>query len=759
MRRHLGLTGALAALVTALPAAALVPSAPADAASRPGSRADRALTSLRAASGDALRVRRTADGTVGFLAARDGRSALKRPSGVTGPVGVARAQLTRFGAAFGLDGTTSRAVVTSALPSATGSVVRATQVVDGVPVFGGQVVTSLDEKQGVTAFTAATTPARQVAAPRVSQQRAAAVAVAATAKAHQVAARTLTASAQGRHLYDPRLVHVASDPLGVRPVWQFEVRDGSTIRETVLIGTGRGEVALHFNDAPDLLSRRICDNANRHTVSSAGNVPLCSTGAARIENGKPSRVSDVNYAYNNLGATAAAYRSIAGVDLTALVGRSYGGHKRLMSTVRWCYKDYPCPFDNAFWDGRQMVFGNGFAKADDVVGHELTHGFIEKTSNLFSYHQSGALNESLADTIGEIVDHRHGTESDASWIVGEDLGKAYVRYMANPTRGGQPDHIRSSLWDASDFYEDNGAVHQDDGVGNKTAYLISHGGTFNGQTVHGIDGSDTRLTKTGLLYLTAIPTITSGAQYADWADALEATCDQLASGATAGFTTGDCDNVRRADLATELRSAPLSSAAGPRQTALACPSGTVNLIGRDDDGDHSLGLDSSSPLWGIDDASQSVVPPYAESGTESVYGLDPDPQLGDPGSGSLVTGSFALPSATGGTYLHFHHAYGFDYDGRTYYDGGRVIVQKRVGSAWQEVTTGLVWKNGPTRRLEGTPSGVVAFGGDSHGWGSSRVDLSSLAGQTVRVLFRVQGDRDAGGPGWWLDDLRLYSCG
>ena len=69
-----------------------------------------------------------------------------------------------------------------------------------------------------------------------------------------------------------------------------------------------------------------------------------------------------------------------------------------------------------------MVFGTGYAAADDVVGHELTHGYVERTSGLFYLHQSGALNESLADTIGEIVDHRNpASDDDADWTIGEDL--------------------------------------------------------------------------------------------------------------------------------------------------------------------------------------------------------------------------------------------------------------------------------------------------------------------------------------------------
>ena len=72
-----------------------------------------------------------------------------------------------------------------------------------------------------------------------------------------------------------------------------------------------------------------------------------------------------------------------------------------------------------------MVYGDGFASADDVVGHELTHGVTEFSSHLFYYYQSGAINESLSDVFGEFVDlserrrHRHRRRSN--WQIGEDL--------------------------------------------------------------------------------------------------------------------------------------------------------------------------------------------------------------------------------------------------------------------------------------------------------------------------------------------------
>ena len=78
--------------------------------------------------------------------------------------------------------------------------------------------------------------------------------------------------------------------------------------------------------------------------------------------------------------------------------------------MRFCYpgsRPQDCPLQNAFWNGVGMFYGQGFASADDVVGHEMTHGVISHHADLFYWGQSGAINESLADVMGEIVDHRH----------------------------------------------------------------------------------------------------------------------------------------------------------------------------------------------------------------------------------------------------------------------------------------------------------------------------------------------------------------
>jgi bacillolysin len=763
-RRFTLLVGVVALAVTVAQATATMASAATpEAARQPGPRTDRGtdaqdgLDRLRDDATGKLRVHRAADGAVDFVSSTNGHAMLE-DRGAHGPTRTAADQLARYGEAFGIDGDLSRAVVKQTLDSGTGgSVVRSEQVVDGVPVFGGQVVMSLDEDQGLVSVTSATTDAMQVPAAEVSEQAARGTALGTTARSHQVSAGSLSATSVGRRLYDPAIVHT-SDPLGARPVWEFEVTNGFDVRETVLVGTGRGEVALHFNDSPEL-NRRICDNGGVRRSATTAAVPIC-VSPARTEGGASS-VADVDNAYANLGESSQAYADLDGIDLTNLIGATVASQKTLQSTVRWCYTDLDtsCPYDNAFWDGTQMVFGTGYAGADDVVGHELTHGYVERTSNLFTFHQSGAINESVADTIGEVVDHRNGVDSDTDWTMGEDLPGGAIRSMKTPTSFGQPDKMTSPNFVTADFYEDNGAVHANDGVGNKAAYLISQGGTFNGLTVTGIDNGDPGLAKTGLLYLEVIPRLTSGSEYADLGRVLGSTCDELAASSTGGFTSDDCASVRSAATATELSSAPTSASAAAPEAPISCPAGNpVNtVIARDDDGIDDFDFSFTTPqLW--ERAPGGGVPSYAVSGTESLFGLDPDPSLGDPASGAVTAAPFTVPAAGGGTYLNFHHAYVLDYDDSGFYDGGRVVVSKLVNGSWVPVN-GLPWVNGPTKHIVGgTAAGFTGFGGDSHGYGSSQVDLSSLAGQRVQVAFRLEGDSMYSLYGWWIDDVGLYAC-
>jgi len=149
---------------------------------------------------------------------------------------------------------------------------------------------------------------------------------------------------------------------------------------------------------------------------------------------------------------------------------------------------------NAFWDGRQMVFGDGdgvlfrgFTAAVDVIGHELGHGIISDEGQLAYVYEPGALNESLADVFGSMVKQFHLGQAahEADWLIGDQLltskvhGKG-LRSLAAPGtayddpvlgKDPQPAHMRHFVRTR----EDNGGVHVNSGIPNHAFYLASIG--------------------------------------------------------------------------------------------------------------------------------------------------------------------------------------------------------------------------------------------------------------------------------------------
>ena len=153
---------------------------------------------------------------------------------------------------------------------------------------------------------------------------------------------------------------------------------------------------------------------------------------------------------------------------------------------------YAQDYDNAFWDGEQLVFGDGdgeiferFTKPADVLAHEFSHGVVQYTS-AFTYNgQSGALNESIADVFAAMsVQHAAGQTADqATWLIGEGLFKPDVnatalRSMLEPgtayddPRLGKDPQV-GSMADYIDTTEDNGGVHLNSGIPNRAFALAA----------------------------------------------------------------------------------------------------------------------------------------------------------------------------------------------------------------------------------------------------------------------------------------------
>ena len=202
--------------------------------------------------------------------------------------------------------------------------------------------------------------------------------------------------------------------------------------------------------------------------------------------GKPATADDsVNRAYDGLGATWQLYWSAFQRDSLDAKGLE------LVASVH-----YQEQYDNAFWDGQQMVFGDGdgtyfndFTSSVDVIGHELAHGVTQYTAGLTYVTQSGALNESLSDCFGSMVKQQvlGQDAADADWLIGEGLFTAKVSGVAlrsmkapgtaydDPVLGKdpQPADMDGYVKLPADSQHDNGGVHTNSGIPNRAFYLAA----------------------------------------------------------------------------------------------------------------------------------------------------------------------------------------------------------------------------------------------------------------------------------------------
>ncbi len=219
----------------------------------------------------------------------------------------------------------------------------------------------------------------------------------------------------------------------------------------------------------------------RRAVYDAGGSEQLPGLLVREEGGRASRNRAVNEAYS---ASGRMYDFMAKV-----YGRSSidGRGMRLDASVHFGVR-----YDNAFWNGSQMVYGDGdgmvfnrFTRAIDVVGHELTHGITQNEAGLQYRDQPGALNESFSDVFGSLLKQwvKKQTAAQADWIIGEGLftrriKAAGLRSMKAPGtayddpligRDPQPAHMK-------DYYrgaDDNGGVHINSGIPNHAFYLAA----------------------------------------------------------------------------------------------------------------------------------------------------------------------------------------------------------------------------------------------------------------------------------------------
>ena len=160
-----------------------------------------------------------------------------------------------------------------------------------------------------------------------------------------------------------------------------------------------------------------------------------------------------------------------------MYGGWFGGLRPLNERKLYMKVHYGNGYENAFWDGQAMTFGDGRSRfyplvSLDVSAHEVSHGFTELNSGLVYEGQSGGINEAFSDMAGEAAEYFMRGSND--WKVGADIfkGSGSLRYMNRPSRDG------ASI-EHADQYHDGIDVHHSSGIYNRAFYLLSRSTGWN----------------------------------------------------------------------------------------------------------------------------------------------------------------------------------------------------------------------------------------------------------------------------------------
>jgi Zn-dependent metalloprotease len=261
-----------------------------------------------------------------------------------------------------------------------------------------------------------------------------------------------------------------------------EERDYRTVAlaaRRALLGAGTVHETRQAPFLPEL--RTATSRGPQRTISDAESTETLPGITVRHEGDPPDGDPAVDEAYDGLGAVFAYFH--AAHRRNSIDGRGLP----LPATVH-----YGEEYDNAFWDGERIVFGDGdgeifhrFTVSLSVIGHELAHGVTQYTADLRYEGQSGAINESLSDVFGVLVEqHQLGQDArTASWLVGAGLftdriAGVALRSMAAPGtayddpllgKDPQPRHMEQYVHTE----DDSGGVHINSGIPNRAFSLAA----------------------------------------------------------------------------------------------------------------------------------------------------------------------------------------------------------------------------------------------------------------------------------------------
>ena len=815
----------LASTALAAPAAAPQPAASQAPAAAPFSAplssgpesVDSAVQRLNADAQGAVNVSyRNATGAVSFVRVGPGGNLYPAGAGESAEA-QALGFLADYGALFGITDAGVQLVSAGSRVDAAGNTRLAyTQVHQGVPVFGSYLHAVVSAGGALTSVNAVTVPGIKVSAiPGISPEKANEIALAAAGSAERGALASIDVRALATRLlvFRDGLVQDTTNGLD-RLVYEVEVGNGASVRQFIYVDAHSGAVVDRIDgiqdgqEAPEALNRQISESSLANVVWT--NPPDPEPIPGGWAGGTAQQVIDWN---NEAAGTKESYNifgSAAGWDSFNNAG----------ATMRVVNNDPTISCPNANWNGTSTNYCTGVT-ADDVVAHEWGHAYTEFTSGLIYQWQSGAMNEAYSDIWGETVDLLNGrgtdtpggprqsdgaacsiygagapsTDATYKWLMGEDATafSGAIRDMWRPECYGDPGRVTSPSYYCSTG--DNGGVHSNSGVPNRTYSLLVDGGAYNGQTVTGIG-----LTKAAHIFWQAQSVYLGPASnFADLADALEQSCTDLTGANLSGLSTSnpaqvpsgvmisgaDCQEVADAVTATELRTPPtqcnFQPLLDPNAPALCAGQGTgvVEPIASEDWEGGSLPAGWSVGTYSVANPGSFSTPDWAvvgslpagASGNYAAFVADLviGDCVADDESGVLYLQSpaIAIPAGAAVPRVAFDHWVATEMG----WDGGNVKVSVNGGPFTLVPDAAFEFNDynqnlntvgaGNTNPMAGQPAFTGTDGGSVGGsWGQSQVNLAGLAGPGDSVVFRIDFGLDGcnGVIGWYVDEIQVYSC-
>lgn len=409
---------------------------------------------------------------------------------------------------------------------------RIQQSVDGVPVFGGEAIVHIKADGSILSMTDSLVPNVSVRTqPDLSDKEAIERAVAiygcdtCLTDAPKADLWVLRRNDKDHLVYRVQLRRVDNTNKTSMPVYFIDAHTGKKVWNydnlqtgtgvslysgTVTIGTSLVGSTYYMEDLTRKIGTFDSRSGTSYTISATSNTGRFTDTDNVFDTANQKAGVDAHY---GLSLTYDYFKNVHGrngIDNAGGPGFApafNNTNNKLISA----FVHYSTRYNNAFWDGQKMTFGDGDGTTFtplvtiDICGHELTHGVTERTAGLIYQGESGALNESMSDVFGSMIERYAKGESANTWKIGEDAftpgtaGDA-LRYMDNPhqaansgfTSDDDPDNYNERYTGSSD----NGGVHINSGIANKAFYLVAKGGTNHvnpGTTVTGIGADKAQL--------------------------------------------------------------------------------------------------------------------------------------------------------------------------------------------------------------------------------------------------------------------------